>query len=94
MGFALAMHKAYGLVGVKWSPFLMAQEVQNLPAKAGDAGDLGSIPGSGRSPGEWKSNTLQSCLGSSMNRGPWWVKSAGLQTSDMTAYACTQRSPL
>ena len=30
----------------------MAQEVQNLPAKAGDAGDLGSIPGSGRSPGE------------------------------------------
>ena len=72
MGFALAMHKAYGLVGVKWSPFLMAQEVQNLPAKAGDAGHMSSILGSGRSSGGGNGNPLQnSCLENSMDRGAW-----------------------
>ena len=35
-----------------------------------DAGDTGSIPGSGRSPGEGKGNPLQySCLGNPMDRG-------------------------
>ena len=33
--------------------------VKNLPANAGDAGDVGSIPGSGRSPGEGNVNALQ-----------------------------------
>ena len=33
--------------------------VKNLPASAGDAGDLGSIPGSGRSPGGGKGNPVQ-----------------------------------
>ena len=37
----------------------MSQVVKNLPANAGDAGDEGSIPGSGRSPGGGNSNTLQ-----------------------------------
>ena len=37
----------------------MSQVVKNLPASAGDAGDEGSIPGSGRSPGGGNSNTLQ-----------------------------------
>ena len=37
-----------------------------------DAGDLGSIPGSGRSPGEGNSNPLQySCLENPMDRGAW-----------------------
>ena len=37
--------------------------VKNLPANAGDTGDLGLIPGSGRSPGEKNGNPLQySCL--------------------------------
>ena len=37
--------------------------VRNLPANAGDAADVGSIPGSGRSPGEGNGNPLQySCL--------------------------------
>ena len=37
-----------------------------------DAGDMGSIPGSGRSPGEGNGNPLQdSCLGSSTDRGDW-----------------------
>ena len=41
--------------------------VKNLPA---DAGDAGSIPGSGRSPGERNSHPLQcSCLGNPMDRG-------------------------
>ena len=37
-----------------------------------NAGDPGSIPGSGRSPGEGKGNPLQySCLENSMDRGAW-----------------------
>ena len=36
------------------------------------AGDSGSIPGSGRSPGEGNGNPLQySCLENPMNRGAW-----------------------
>ena len=39
-----------------------------------NAGDPGSIPGSGRSPGEGYGNPLQySCLGNSMDREVWWV---------------------
>ena len=41
---------------------------------AGAAGDLGSIPGLGRSPGEGNDNPLQySCLENSMDRGAWWA---------------------
>ena len=43
--------------------------VKNLPATAGD---MGLIPGSGRSPGKGNGNPLQySCLGKSMDRGAW-----------------------
>ena len=45
--------------------------VKNPPANAGDAG---SIPGSGRSPGEGSDNPLQnSCLENSMDGGAWWA---------------------
>ena len=38
-----------------------------------NAGDPGSIPGSGRSPGEGNGNPLQySCLGNSMDKGAWY----------------------
>ena len=48
--------------------------VKNLPANAGDAGDVGSIPGSRRSPGVGNGNPLQySCLGNPMDRGAWWA---------------------
>ena len=48
--------------------------VKNLSANAGDARDVGSIPGLGRSPGEGNGNPLQySCLGNSMDRGAWWA---------------------
>ena len=44
-----------------------------------NVGDLGSIPGSGRSPGEENGNPLQySCLGNSMDRGAWWVTAHGV----------------
>ena len=43
---------------------------KNLPANAGDARDVGSIPGSGRSPGEGNGNPLQySCLENFMDGG-------------------------
>ena len=46
--------------------------VKNLPANAGDARDMGSIPGSERSPGIGNGNLLQcSCLENSMDRGAW-----------------------
>ena len=49
-----------------------------------NAGDLGSVPGSGRSPGEGKGNPLQdSCLGSPMDRGAWWATVHGIAKSWM-----------
>ena len=46
--------------------------VKNLPADEGDVKDMGSIPGSGRSPGEGNDNPLQySCLENLMDRGTW-----------------------
>ena len=44
--------------------------VKNLPVNAGDIRDVGSIPGSGRSPGGGHGNPLQySCLENPMDRG-------------------------
>ena len=46
--------------------------VKNLPANAGDSGDAGSIPGSGRSAGGGRGNPLQdSCLENLIDRGAW-----------------------
>ena len=48
--------------------------VKNPPANAGDMRDMGSIPGSGRSPGGGHDNPLQySCLENPMDRGAWWA---------------------
>ena len=52
----------------------MVLVVKNLPAKAGDIRDAGSIPSSlqGRSPGGGHGNPLQySCLENSMDREAW-----------------------
>ena len=47
---------------------------RELPAKAGDTGDVGLIPGLGRSPGIGNGNPLQySCMENSMDRGAWWA---------------------
>ena len=46
--------------------------VKNPPANAGDTRDMGSIPGSQRSPGVGNDNPLQyPCLENSMDRGIW-----------------------
>ena len=53
-----------------------------------NAGDMGSIPGSGRSPGERNGNTVQnSCLENSMDEGAWWApvhRAAELDMTDVT----------
>ena len=47
-----------------------------------NAGDTGSIPGPGRSPGEGNGNPLQySCLGNPMDRGAWWAIVCGVTKS-------------
>ena len=48
--------------------------VKNTLANAEDVRDMGSIPGSGRSPGERQGNPLQYCLENCMDRGAWWAK--------------------
>ena len=46
---------------------------------------LGSIPGSGRSPGEGNGNPLQySCLGNPMDGGAWWATVHRVAELDMT----------
>ena len=54
----------------------------NPPA---NAGDLGSIHGLGRSPGEGNSNLLHySCLGIPMDKGAWWATVHRFTESDTT----------
>ena len=59
--------------------------LKNPPANAGDTGDAGLIPGSGRSPGGGNGNSLQySCLGNPMGRGAWQATVHEVTESDMT----------
>ena len=59
--------------------------VKNPPANAGDTGDTGSIPGSGRSPGGGNGNPFQfSCLENLINRGVWQATVHGVAELDMT----------
>ena len=55
------------------------------------AGDLGSIPGLGRSPGEGSGNSLQySCLGNSIGRDAWrghWVTMSQTQLRDYVQHS-------
>ena len=51
-------------------------------ASASSTGDLGSIPGSGRSPGESNGTPLQcSCLENPMDGGAWWATVRGVAES-------------
>ena len=53
--------------------------VKRLPTYQVSAGDLGSVPGWGRSPGEGNGNLLQySCLENPMDGGTW-LQSMGSQ---------------
>ena len=52
--------------------------VKNLSTNAEDEGDVSSIPGLGRSPGEGNGNSLQySCLGNLIDRGTWQATVSG-----------------
>ena len=60
----------------------VAPVVKNLPANAGDVRDVGSIPGSGTSPGEGHGNPLQhSCLDYLVDRGAWRATVHGVTKS-------------
>ena len=77
--------------------------VKNPPANEGNAGDSGSIPGSGWSPGGGNGNPLQySCLENPMDRGAWPATGVGapeLWIQGSTVYIefctfCSFRYPL
>ena len=56
--------------------------VKNMPANAEDIGDVGSIPGPGRSLGEGNGYPLQySCLENPMDRGAWRATVHGITKS-------------
>ena len=62
----------------------MAIVVKSPPGNAGETRDLGTIPGSGRSPGVGNGNLLQySCLKNPMDRGTsWWASPWGCRESE------------
>ena len=72
-------------VGITWKPQLIAiYDMPNSDVKASacNAGDLGSIPGLGRSPGEGNGNPLQySFLENPMEREAWWATVHGVAKS-------------
>ena len=56
--------------------------VKNKPTNAGDSGDAGSIPGSGRFPSKGNGNPLQySCLENPMHRESWGAMVHGVVKS-------------
>ena len=56
--------------------------VKNLPAKQ----EMGSVLGSGRSPGQGNGNPLQySCLGNLTDRGAWWATVYGVAKNQIQA---------
>ena len=58
--------------------------VEYPPAKAGDGRDVGSVPGSGRFPGEGNGTPLQdSCPENYMDRGAWQATIHGVAKSQM-----------
>ena len=58
--------------------------VSDGKASAYNVGDLGLIPGSGRSPSEGNGNLLQyPCLENPMDGGAWWAKVHGVTKSQI-----------
>ena len=65
--------------------------IKNLPANAGDVRDVGSISGSGRSPGGGLGNPLQfSCLENPMGRDSWWdtIHGVAKNQTQLNIHAC------
>ena len=66
--------------------------VKTVPA---NAGDVGSISGSGRSPGEGNDNLLHySCLGNPVNRGARWAIVHGVAKDSDTTYQLSTHKKL
>ena len=66
----------------QYSDFPGGSVVKNLLANAGDVGDVGLIPGLGRSPGGGTGNPLHySCLENLINRGAWQTAVHGVTKS-------------
>ena len=71
-GYSLVLFVCSSLFSV-FRDFPAGSVVRNPLANAGDAG---SVPGSGRSPGVGNGNPFQhSCLENPMNEGAWWATS-------------------
>ena len=65
-------------------PLQVMLAIKNLPVHAGDIRDAGSIPGSGRSPGEGNGNLLQySCLENPMDIRAGWTTIHGVALSQI-----------
>ena len=63
--------------------------VKSLPV---NTGDLGSIPGLGRSPGEGNGNPLQYvCMENPVDRGAWWAPIHGGAKSQDTTERLTHK---
>ena len=85
-----------GFQGIKISDFIQSighWDYQGFPGGSDgkestcSAGDLGLIPGWGRSPGEKNGYTLQySCLDNSMNKRTWWITVHGVAKSQTQLY--------
>ena len=62
--------------------FISKTWVSQVSQMVKNAGDRGSVPGLGRSPGEENGNPLQySCLENSMDKGVWWATVHGVKKS-------------
>ena len=78
------------LIGLHYT--LVAQMIK---VSVCNAGDLGSIPGLGRSPGEGNGSPLQcSCLGNPMDRGVWQATVHGVAESHMIERLSTSTAAL
>ena len=72
--------------------WLSGEKKKKMPA---NTGDVHSTPRLGRSPGEGNDNPLQySCLGNSMDRGPWWAIVHGITKELDTTEQLKQQFPL
>ena len=67
--------------------------VKNLLTNAGDTGEVGLIPGLGRSPGGGNGNPFQySCLENFMDKGAWRAKVHGITRSQMQPCAFVNKT--
>ena len=87
------LHSYYPIYGLLWHlDFPGGSEVK---MSACNAGDLSSVPGLERSPGEGNGNPLQySCLENPMDVGAWWATVHGVTKSQtqLSMQACTMVS--